>query len=106
MQLSIQRPNLAIELQHHLAQLVGGHPIVRHLITEIIVVAERLHRFVAESLQIDKPVLYRRSHLFARLPGGESFVDILAGLQYVVDPGGADGGSDAVVLGLRAVVAF
>lgn len=27
-------------------------------------------------------------------------------LQYIVDPGGADGGSDAVVFGLRAVVAF
>ena len=27
-------------------------------------------------------------------------------LQYIADPGGADGGSDAVVFGLRAVVAF
>ncbi len=27
-------------------------------------------------------------------------------LQYIVDPGGTDGGSDAVVFGLRAVIAF
>lgn len=34
------------------------------------------------------------------------YMTLSPSLQYVVDPGGADGGTDAVVLGLRAVVAF
>jgi hypothetical protein len=88
--LAVQRLKLLDELIRQGEHLVRRHAVGRHLVGEVVVVAQRLHRLVAEVAQSHDAVLQRGSDRLGGLPRALSRPQVAALPEHGVDLVGGD----------------
>ena len=77
-QLAIQRPQLLDETLVEGHHLVRRHAVLGDLVLEVVLVAQRLYRSVAQVDETHQAVLERRTDFLGGLPDGQAVFSVLA----------------------------